>query len=165
MDYNKSMTENKSTIYIESTIPSYATAWTSRDTIIAGKQAATIKFWKHKRHKYRLVVSDDVITECRKGDPEAARRRLDYINGIEILPKLEGLTELANNYKMLLGIPDRAVADCTHLAYCVLHNVDLLLTWNCTHLGPLAQKKIQAYNDKRGLWTPLLVTPDSITDF
>jgi hypothetical protein len=44
-------------IYVETTIPSFATARPSRDTIIAGRQASTLMFWESERYKYDLYIS------------------------------------------------------------------------------------------------------------
>jgi hypothetical protein len=57
---------------------------------------------------------------------------------------------------------DRAKTDCTHLAACVIRHIDYLLTWNCTHLGPMSQKKVQHYNEQHGLWAPTLCTPEAL---
>jgi hypothetical protein len=131
--------------------------------VIAGRQVLTQFFWEHLRDKYKLYVSQAVLNECSDGDLNAAQRRLDLIKDVESLPKPEGLEELADAYQALLDIPDRAKADCTHLAYCVLYRIDVLLTWNCGHLGPTAQEKIRVYNHEHDLWTPQLVTPEVLT--
>jgi hypothetical protein len=146
-------------VYIESTIPSYATARPSSDVVTAGRQYLTRFFWEEKRHEYKLYISQDVVDEISDGDPEAARRRLDFIAGIEKLDEPEGLDEMALCYQRLLKVPDRAKPDCSHLAFCVLWRVHYLLTWNCTHLGAASQTKVRDYNDKHGLWTPTLITP------
>jgi hypothetical protein len=156
------MDEAKKSVYIESTIPSYATARESSNALNLIRCAMTRDFWEYERHKYRLYVSQIVVEECGKGDPEAVRRRLNLIDGIENMEEPVGLQGLVAVYRDLLGIPDRAAPDCTHLAYCVLHEIDFLLTWNCKHLGPVTRDRAQAYNNKHGLWTPLLVTPESI---
>jgi hypothetical protein len=110
-------------------------------------------------------VSPVVIAECSDGDNDAAQRRLEIIKDIEQLSKPERLEELAGVYQNLMDIPDRAKNDCLHLAYCVLHRIDMLLTWNCTHLGTASYIKLRNYNDKHDLWTPALVTPDTIVGF
>jgi hypothetical protein len=156
------MEGERKSLYVESTIPSYATARESANALNLLRQAQTRAFWDQERRKYTLYVSEDVLDECAKGDPEAALRRRDFLKGIVVLQKEEGLDELAAIYKKLLGIPDRAEADCSHLAYCVLGKIDYLLTWNCAHLGPEAQRRAQSYNDAHGLWTPTLVTPETI---
>jgi hypothetical protein len=155
------MEADRKSVYIESTIPSYATSKPSRDVVAAGRQYLTQFFWEHQRDQYKLYISQVVIDEISDGDPEAAQRRLDFIDGIEKLLEPDGRKELSVIYQQLLKIPDRAKADCAHLAYCVLGRIHYLLTWNCGHLGPVSQTKIREYNDKHGLWTPALVTPES----
>jgi hypothetical protein len=150
----------KKSVYIESTIPSYATARESKDVIIAAHQAETKLFWEKERQKYDLFVSQYVIAECSLGDPDAARRRIDFINGIIVLPNSGELDKLASIYQKLLNIPESAKTDCFHLAVCVVNEIDYLLTWNCTHLGLNAYLTVREYNEKRGLWIPLLVTPE-----
>jgi hypothetical protein len=154
------MEEERKSVYVESTIPSYATARPSADVVAAGRQYLTQFFWEHQRDQYKLYVSQIVVDEISNGDPEAARRRLDFIAGIEKLAEPDGQKELAAIYQQLLKIPDRAKLDCSHLAFCVLGRIHYLLTWNCGHLGPTSQMKIRGYNDKHGLWTPTLITPE-----
>jgi hypothetical protein len=103
-------------------------------------------------------ISEEVY--CKRGDTDAAKRRLDCITGITLLQKAPKIESLALVYQKLLGIPDKAKEDCFHLATCVVERIDYLLTWNCRHLGAAAQRTIQSYNDKHGLWTPLLITPE-----
>ncbi|MCL2812375.1 MAG: type II toxin-antitoxin system VapC family toxin [Clostridia bacterium] len=151
-------------IYIETTIPSLATSRPSRDTIIAGRQAATLLFWESKRHNYDLYISEYVIDECSLGDPEIAVRRLDFIKNIPVIPHSGEIFALADKYQQLLGIPERAKIDCFHLASCVTAQMDYLLSWNCTHLGIHTFVKIQRFNNKYGLFTPLLLTPEALME-
>jgi hypothetical protein len=156
------MEVTKKSLYLESTIPSYATAWESKDIIKAGRQAVTKLFWEHERKNYEVVVSQYVIDECSLGDSEAAKKRLEFLSGLPVLEKSKKVEELAVVYQKLLNIPDKAKTDCFHLAICVVARIHFLLTWNCTHLGINAYLKIHAYNKKYGLWTPLLVTPENL---
>jgi hypothetical protein len=153
------MADAKKTMYIESTIPSYATARTSRDTITAVEQVATTIFWEQERHKYDLYISSYVLDECSKGDTEAAGRRLDFLKGITVLPETEEVEPLANIYFTLLEIPERAKIDSFHLAITVIHKMDYLLSCNYTHMGIAAYEKLLKYNEARGLPTPLLIAP------
>jgi hypothetical protein len=155
----------KKSVYIESTIPSYATARTSNDLVQAAWQSLTNTFWNEERHKYDLYTSQYVINECRLGDPEAAQRRLDFLRSLTFLVPDETVDELAAVYQKLLQIPDHAKTDCQHLAICVVKKMDFLLTWNCTHLGLNSFLKVKDYNDKHQLWTPLLVTPEYFVNF
>ena len=148
-------------IYIETTIPSFATSRPSRDLILAGQQTSTMLLWE-KRSSYDLYISDYVIDECSQGDPEIARRRLKFLAGITVIPKSEKIQALGNEYQQLLRIPERAKADCFHLAACVVTETDYLLTWNCKHLGIHTFVKLREYNEENGLFTPLLITPEEL---
>ena len=151
-------------VYIETTIPSLATARPSRDTIIAGRQAFTLMFWENERDKYDLYVSQYVIDECALGDASAAERRLEFLQDIPVIPNSDQIAALADTYQRLLVIPDRAKIDCFHLAACVVAEMDYLLSWNCTHLGIHTFVKIREYNEKHGLFTPLLLTPEALME-
>jgi len=151
-------------VYVETTIPSMATSRPSRDTIIAGRQAVTVLFMENEWHKYDFYVSQYVIDECSLGDAEAAQKRLVFVKDIPVIPKSEQITALANVYQKLLNIPDKAKIDCFHLAVCVVAEMDYLLSWNCAHLGIHTFIKIREYNEKHGLFTPLLLTPEALMD-
>jgi predicted nucleic acid-binding protein len=151
--------ERKS-VYIETTIPSYATARKSRDVIKAGRQAITKLFWENSRQNYDLYISQYVIDECSDGDANAAKRRLEFIAGLSFINKTEKIEELAHIYQKLLDIPEDAKTDSFHLAVCVDAKIDYLLTWNYTHLGIASYKKLLEYNSNNGLFTPFLVTPE-----
>jgi hypothetical protein len=148
--------------YIETTIPSMATSRPSRDTVIAGRQAATLLFWESERHKYDLYISQYVIDECSLGDSGAASRRLAFLKDIPIIQNSDKISTLANVYQKLLGIPDRAKIDCFHLATCVIAGIDYLISWNCAHLGIHTFVKILGYNKNNSLFTPLMLTPDAL---
>ena len=132
--------------------------------IIAGRQAVTIFFWESERHKYDLYTSQYVMDECLQGDVEAAKRRLEFLRGIAIIPKSEQISELANEYQKLLNIPDKSKIDCFHLAVCVISEMDYLMSWNCTHLGINTFIKIQKYNERNNLFTPVLLTPEALLE-
>lgn len=155
---------NKQKLYVESTIPSYIMARDSRDVVHLGHQIVTRAFWENERNRFSLFVSRIVLDECGRGDPDAAKRRLQLVEGIELLKMTDQAKELSLIYQKLLGIPERAKNDSIHLALCVVHEINFLLTWNCVHLGPTVQVKVKDYNEKNGLWTPVLVTPDTIAE-
>jgi len=154
----------RTTIYIETTIPSYLTANPSRDIFQLARQGITRQWWETKRQDYDLVTSNFTIIECKRGDPVAAQRRIDCIKGIPLLQITGDIYELSNNYLELLSIPDDSKTDTLHLAICVISQIDYLLTWNCKHLGAITMQKIQTYNERRGLYVPILTTPEAFFD-
>jgi len=158
--------DTRKTLYIETTIPSYAAARDSRSVQHLADQLVTRAFWEDERHRFRLCTSEAVYAECRRGNPDAAEQRVVFLSApdIENFPLTAEIRKLAMLYQRLLNIPERADADCLHLAVCVVHRVDYLLTWNCTHLGPVAHTKSRDYNDEHGLWTPEMETPRTMME-
>ena len=154
----------KTTVYIETTIPSYLTANPSRDVFRLARQSITQQWWETKRQDYDLVTSDFTVNECKKGDPVAAQRRMDCINGITLLRITDDIYSLSNSYLELLSFPNDSKIDMLHLAICVVNQIDYLLTWNCKHLGPITMQRVQAYNDRHGLFVPVLTTPEAFFD-
>ena len=155
--------EMKPSLYLETTIPSYLVARMSNDIRIAGKQAVTHDFWELERYKYDLYVSYYVIGECGKGDSKVAKKRLSLIDGIQILAETPDVEPLANTFMLLLSIPQRSRVDALHLAICCIYEIDILLTWNCSHLSYNNIVRMKKHNDAHGLSTPQMLTPDNLT--
>jgi len=61
----------KPSVYIETTIPSYLTAWRSPELVMAANQEATRKWWDESRIRFELFISELVIGEA--GRPAGAR--------------------------------------------------------------------------------------------
>ncbi len=132
----------KKSVYIETSIPSYLTARPSRDVRSAAWQQITGQWWDEARPDYELFTSELVIVEASAGNPEAAARRLDALQGIAALPIDEEVQELADELILKRGIPSGAEADALHVAVAAVHRIDYLLTWNFRHIDNAAKKPI-----------------------
>ena len=80
----------KPAVYLETTIPSYLTAWRSPELIMAARQQITREWWDGRRDDFDLFVSQLVIDEASSGDPDAAARRMEILDGIPLLEPQEG---------------------------------------------------------------------------
>src|SRR5690242_4289750 len=150
------MAEVKPTIYVETTIPSYLKAWPSSDAKIAEHQKLTQTWWENSRPRYDLLISDVVIAEIGTGDPNAAKERLEAVDGLARLSLSDSVKNLAADYMRLLQIPIVAAPDAFHLAFAVVGEIDYLLTWNCKHLANArVMRAVTAENTRRGLFVPL----------
>lgn len=155
----------KSSVYIETTIPSYLTAWRSPELVMAANQEATRKWWDESRAKFELFISQLVIGEISNGDPEAVKRRIAVV---EDLPEL-ALTDKAEALaaKLLLGaaLPQKAKADALHIAIATVHGMDYLLTWNCTHIAnAIMRPKIESICRAAGYEPPVICTPPELVE-
>lgn len=150
-------------VYLETTIPSYLTAWRSPDLIMAARQQITREWWDTKRNDYELFISQMVIDEASDGDSTAAARRLDALKGIPLLvsdPQSDLLAELLVEK---LQLPSRAASDAVHIAICVVNRVDFLLTWNCMHIANATLRPaIQATCELLGYAVPVICTPEEL---
>ncbi|MFW6162458.1 MAG: type II toxin-antitoxin system VapC family toxin [Planctomycetota bacterium] len=155
------MAAAKPSVYVETTIPSYLAARPSRDLIVAAHQQVTWEWWQTRRQEYELFVSTAVIGEIGRGDPEAAARRLGFVDGLPVLQPVDEIRTLATAYERELGLAPSARTDLVHLAYAVLYETDYLVTWNCTHLanGHVIRRLVQV-NADASRFTPTVVTPD-----
>jgi len=80
-------------------------------------------------------MSQLVLDEASGGDPTAARRRLDLLEGIPRVPITEQAIRLAEDLVRSGLMPSKAAGDALHVAVATAHQMDVLLTWNCRHLA------------------------------
>ena len=150
-------------LYLESTIPSYLVAAPSRDLLVAAHQQVTSDWWKTRRPGFEIYVSQLVLDEIAKGDPDIARRRIDAVKGIPLLEITEDVLDLATALVASGIIPKKAGTDAAHIALAAVHNLDFLLTWNCTHIANAAiSRGIEEICRERGIECPVICTPEEL---
>lgn len=152
--------KEKSTVYLETTIPSFLTARSSNNLILAGEQELTRQWWDSRRDFFTLYVSELVIEEARKGNAEASRKRTEAIAGVSVL-EIDEETILLTEKLMKSGvIPEKAAADAGHIAVAARHGVDYLLTWNCRHIANAEIiRRLAAVVEGAGYDLPIICTP------
>jgi len=153
----------KKTVYIESSVISYLAARPTRDIVLAAYQQITQEWWETERGKYDCFVSDFVVDEVARGDPDAASRRQTMIRGFRKLALTPVVLDLAREYKTALGIPERARLDLFHLAIAVGNGMDYVLSWNFRHIAnAFVRQRLQEVNGVLGLRTPTICTPEEL---
>lgn len=151
------------TVYLETTIPSYLAAFPSRDLIVAAHQQITHDWWNNAREHFDLYISEPVLDEIRAGDPNAITRRMEYVVGLPVLKLTNDVRQLVHEYDKRLVLTGRARADLPHFAFAVAYEMDYLVTWNCQHIanGEIIRRLLKA-NSELKRFTPLIVTPEEI---
>src|SRR5438094_6597743 len=99
----------KPTVYVETTIPSYLTAWPSRDLVRAAHQQITREWWA-RREGFDLYTSRLVVQECQAGDVQAAADRLVALAGIPLLEQETDAGDLAAALLRDVPLPPKAAA-------------------------------------------------------
>ncbi len=125
----------KPKVYIETTIISYLTSWRSPQLVMAANQECTRIWWDDERHGFDLYISEAVVQEASGGDPAAAERRLEAIEGLPILRITDGGRQLAKELIGKTPLPTNAQVDALHIAIATLNGMEYLLTWNCRHIA------------------------------
>jgi hypothetical protein len=149
-------------VYLETTVPSYLTAWPSRDLIRAAHQQVTREWWC-RRDIYDLFIFELVVRKCEAGDPEAAAARLAVLAGLPLLEQSEAVEALARALQDRVPLPERATADALHIATAAAHAMDYLLTWNCTHIANVTLRgRIEAVCRGAGFEPPAICTPEEL---
>jgi predicted nucleic acid-binding protein len=155
----------KPIVYLETSVISYLTARPSRDLIVAAHQQLLHEWWDKIQPQVECVVSPFVLEEIAKGDKQAARRRLELVANLVALPHNDEIEQLAHRYFTALQIPEKSKLDAFHLAIGVWHQVDYILSWNCSHIvNTRARTILQAINSQLGLVTPIVCTPEEFME-
>lgn len=153
------------TVYIESTVISYRTARPSRDLVVATHQQLTLEWWDNVLQALTPFVSQFVWDEIARGDAEAVARRVKAIEGIASLEMSPPIAELAREYFDAIRLPETARTDAIHVALAVYHGLDYLVTWNCKHIaGGRVRAIVQQINERRGIATPVICTPEELME-
>jgi len=153
----------KPRVYLETTIPSYLTAWPSRDLVRAAHQQVTREWWEKRRTDFEVYISQVVPRECQAGDPTAASDRLAVLQDLPLLEQTEEATQLAQALVEQVPLLERAAVDALHVAVAAVHGMDYLLTWNCTHIANATLRgPIESVCRGNGYEPPAICTPDEL---
>ena len=153
----------KPKLYLETTIPSYLVSAPSRDLVVAGHQHITREWWANRKKDFDIYISQFVIDEAGAGDPGAAEERMQAIEEFPQLEITEDVLRLADRLIQSKVIPKKAATDAAHIAVATVHNMDYLMTWNCTHIANAMRiKAVERVCREQGFACPLMCTPEEL---
>ena len=150
----------KSTVYIETTIPSY---YYDGRPALAADIARTRQWWDVERTEYECFISEVVLSELGEGEYPNKDRCLSLLDGIPELAVIEEVERIAMVYQARQLMPRLPVRDALRVAVASYYRMDFLLTWNCRHLANANKTRhLRELNLEMGLSVPQLVTPDQL---
>jgi hypothetical protein len=153
----------KPTVYIESSIVSYLTAKPSRDIVLAAHQQITYDWWQFAKSRFESYSSQVTINEISVGDADAAKRRLDAIEGMSLLEVRAEPADLAKILILQGALPQKASLDALHIAVATIHQMQYLLTWNCKHIANATTRPtIERIIHNAGFTAPIIATPEEL---
>ena len=155
----------KPKVYIETSVISYLTSRPSRDLVAAARQETTLQWFEQQADNFLLLVSELVVEEAGRGNPEAAGKRFAVMKSVEVVPQSESALELADLLVESGAVPEVAGADALHIALAAAGNSDYLLTWNCKHIAnAIRRKQIHEVLRDVGWVCPIICTPDELLE-
>jgi len=133
----------KNNLYLDTSIPNFVLAKElPTEQIVTKALFNEIKMGKHKAFISRVVI-DEI---SRTSEPKKTKL-LSLIKDFEVLDVTSECETLAREYIRNGTIPQRYEADALHIAIATIYNMDILVSWNFTHIVRVkTRKEVNAIN-------------------
>lgn len=154
------MVSLKSKIYLDSSVPS-----AYYDRLKLPRQRITRYWWnevmKQNFEAYISVVTD---TELNGTKDMLLRKKLLYlVKDFFLLELSEDAVELAGIYVQNGIVPEKYRNDALHIAIATLNGIDILVSWNFSHLVNLeTRRKVKGINLFKGYKEIDIVSPEEL---
>lgn len=128
----------------------------------------TEEFFVHVKEgkRFDVYISDVVINEINKTNERYKKERLLSVIESYDITKCSNdrdveISTLAELYLNKGAIPKSKIEDALHIAYAVIFEMDILLSWNFRHLANIKrEREVQIVNMENGYNYPLrILTP------
>jgi len=150
-------------VYLETTVVGHIAGRLHPVATVLARQQSTREWWDTADARYRLFVSDLVLAECGDGDGDAARERLEVVDGIDILQTTAAANDLAAELITAHAVPKTEPRDALHIALAAINGVGYLATWNFKHImNPSTQHLIDAVCQNAGIESAVICTPEQL---
>lgn len=105
------------------------------------------------------------MEEVSAGDAQAAKLRMQALDGIAEIEMTEEVEMIAEQLLSKVPLPSKAKVDALHIAIATIGGMDYLLTWNCTHIAnPALRVKIESVIRAEGYEPPVICTPQELLE-
>jgi hypothetical protein len=133
--------------------------------ISAAREQLTKDWWDLQRSKHELFASQFVLDEITAGEPGMARERVKMLRGVPLLEANAPATALGREILRSGPLPVSADGDAAHIAPATVHEMDILLRWNCRHIANVAiHQRLRRLAEQNGYILPSLATPKEFTN-
>ncbi len=133
--------------------------------MVLAHQQLTREWWEKRRTDFELYASEIVMAEAERGDPEAARTRLDILSSIQRLSATRAAEELVPVLLRATGLPASAHANMAHVSLAAVHGMQYLLTWNVRHIAnAFVLRTVVRTCREQGYEPPVICTPEELME-
>jgi len=114
---------------------------------------------------FESYISALVFQEAGRGDAAQARQRLKALKAFPILEVDEDARILAQKIIDGKGIPGEYPEDALHVAVAAINGVDILATWNFSHLNnPFTRMMIRQIVENHDCNCPEICSPEELLE-
>lgn len=158
--------KQKPTVYLETSFISYLSAEPSHNLTTLQRQISSRDWWTAHRNRFTLLISAAVVTECARGNKQAASQRTRYLEQATVLDTTEATDALVTALLSPPGpLPANATFDALHIAIASVAAADYLLTWNLKHIAnPYMRRKVDTIIRGFSYEPPIIVTADQLIE-
>ena len=150
-------------VYLETSFFSQC-ATIRKNAVDVVRRQTSLSWWKSNAKAFDLYLSPEVVRELSSLHfPSVVRNAaLKMIRGLNTLAFTEEVAVTAELLVHERVMPGPAVeGDAVHLALCIVHRIEYLLTWNQKHLAnPKKRTHLAVICARLNLPAPQVVTPD-----
>ena len=133
--------------------------------MVAAHQQLTWEWWGSRLRNFEAYISQPVLDEAARGDPEVAAKRLGLLSTLPVLEVDNIVVDLAESIVKSGAIPAEAAPDALHIAIAAVNGMDYLLTWNCTHIhNGVTLRKVEDTCHINGFVCPVICTPEELME-
>src|SRR5438105_10503471 len=112
------------TVYIETSVIGFLTSRLPNDPVVKGQMLETRKWWTEQRAAFDVFISQVVLEESSRGDPQAAAERLVALASLPLAPMTDAARQLADAFVAGHVLPEKARLDALHLAVCANNKIN-----------------------------------------
>jgi len=124
-------------------------------------------FHEVRSDRYEIFISELVYAEIEKAPLQIKQRLKEIIEEYNpnILKSNKEVEDLAEKYILEKIVPEKYNADIIHVAFAVVYELDVVVSWNLEHLVKLATRlKVNGINKKEGFREIEICTPQEVID-
>jgi predicted nucleic acid-binding protein len=155
-------TDRKLRLYFDTTIPNHLFARDRPD-----RMEVTWRLWeKCAAGEHDVCVSDVLFAELAKCPEPKLSRMLREIEslGIEQLEETDEVRALALEYVKSGALTEKHFNDCLHIAYAVVNECDIILSWNFDHTRDWTKGRVKGVNETKRYRGIGIMSPDDFLE-
>lgn len=149
-------------VYLETSF--FSACVTARTDVNSAFWRYTSLAWlRTQRDRHELFISDVVLGELARPSYRQSREALEFTVGMSVLDVNDDVLGIGRVLVQEKVMPGPLEGDALHVAACVHHGMDYLLTWNVAHLAnPNKRTHLAKICYRLGKIPPEIVTPNML---